>query len=76
MVTRRVSPEKAGETPSRRSLRHLDVNAVLRLAQDYAGCSLIEYGVDGAVVHVMNQRLDGATAIPPVETAGAGEESA
>jgi broad specificity phosphatase PhoE len=45
---------------------------VLRLAQDYACLSLIEYRTERAVVHAMNQRVTGIAAAPPVETSAAG----
>jgi broad specificity phosphatase PhoE len=41
---------------------------ILRLAQDYAGWSLIEYRAGAAVVHSLNQRPTGASGIPPVES--------
>jgi broad specificity phosphatase PhoE len=41
---------------------------ILRLAQDYAGWSLIEYRAGGAVVHSVNQRPGGAAGAPPVES--------
>ena len=40
----------------------------LRLAQDYAGWSLIEYRGGTAVVHSLNQRPAGAPGAPPVES--------
>lgn len=41
---------------------------VLRIGQDYAAWSLVEYGPDGPVLHALNQRVDVAGA-SPVETA-------
>jgi alpha-ribazole phosphatase len=39
----------------------------LRLAQDYAAWSLLEYRRGGAVLHMLNQRVDGTPGGPPVE---------
>jgi len=39
----------------------------LRLAQDYACLSLIEYRDRGAVVHSLNQRVTGIAGVEPVE---------
>jgi len=50
----------------------LPVGNLLRLAQDYACWNLIEYRGRGAVVHGVNQRVDGVPAAPPVETTAAG----
>ena len=41
---------------------------VLRLAQDYACWSLIEYRAPTAVVHTLNQRVPGIAGSPPVES--------
>ncbi len=41
---------------------------ILRLAQDYAGWSLIEYRDGTAVVHSLNQRPAGPPGAPPVES--------
>jgi broad specificity phosphatase PhoE len=41
---------------------------ILRLAQDYAGWSLIEYRDGAAVVHALNQRPAGPPGAPPVES--------
>ena len=41
---------------------------ILRLAQDYAGWSLIEYRDGAAVVHSLNQRPAGPPGAPPVES--------
>jgi broad specificity phosphatase PhoE len=41
---------------------------ILRLAQDYAGWSLIEYRDGAAVVHSLNQRTAGPSGAPPVES--------
>jgi broad specificity phosphatase PhoE len=41
---------------------------ILRLAQDYAGWSLIEYRDGAAVVHSLNQRAAGSSGAPPVES--------
>jgi broad specificity phosphatase PhoE len=41
---------------------------ILRLAQDYAGWSLIEYRDGAAVVHSLNQRPAGTLGAPPVES--------
>jgi broad specificity phosphatase PhoE len=41
---------------------------ILRLAQDYAGWSLIEYRNGEAVVHSLNQRPAGPPGAPPVES--------
>jgi len=46
----------------------LPLGNVLRLAQDYAAWSLIEYRGDAAVVHAVNQRPAGAPGAPPVES--------
>ena len=40
---------------------------VLRLPQDYAAWSLIEYTDAGATVHALNQRLDGVASLDPDE---------
>jgi len=40
---------------------------VLRLPQDYAAWSLIEYTDGGATVHALNQRLDWVAGLDPVE---------
>lgn len=40
---------------------------ILRLAQDYACWSVIEYRRETTIVHAMNQRLPGIVAAPPVE---------
>ena len=50
----------------------LPLQNLLRLGQDYAGWSLIEYGNRGTVVHAVNQRVDDAVAAPPVETTAGG----
>jgi alpha-ribazole phosphatase len=39
----------------------------LRLSQDYAALSLVEYRRDRTVVHVVNERLPEVAGIPPVE---------
>jgi broad specificity phosphatase PhoE len=46
----------------------LPLGNVLRLAQDYAAWSLIEYRGDAAVVHAVNQRPARAPGAPPVES--------
>jgi broad specificity phosphatase PhoE len=46
----------------------LPLGNVLRLAQDYAGWSLLEYRDGVAVVHLLNQRPPGVPAAPPVES--------
>lgn len=46
----------------------LPLGNVLRMAQDYACFSLIEYRERAAVVHSLNQRVPGATGEGPVET--------
>jgi broad specificity phosphatase PhoE len=48
---------------------------VLRLAQDYAGWSLIEYRDGAAVVHSLNQRPAGAPGASPVESTLSRRES-
>jgi broad specificity phosphatase PhoE len=40
---------------------------ILRIGQDYAAWSLVEYGPDGPVLHALNQRIE-VTATAPVET--------
>ena len=49
------------------SLAHL-----LRLAQDYACWSLVEYRSSGAVLHTLNQRVAGIAAATPVERTAVG----
>jgi alpha-ribazole phosphatase len=44
---------------------------LLRLAQDYAGWSLIEYRRGTAVLHTLNQRVAGIAAAEPVERTAA-----
>jgi hypothetical protein len=46
----------------------LPLGNILRLAQDYAGWSLIEYRAGAAVVHSLNQRPAGSSGMPPVES--------
>jgi alpha-ribazole phosphatase/probable phosphoglycerate mutase len=48
-------------------LRH-----ILRLAQDYACWSLVEYRAHGAVLHTLNQRVAGIAAAAPVEKTAVG----
>jgi alpha-ribazole phosphatase len=45
---------------------------LLRLAQDYAGWSLLEYRAGGAVLHTLNQRVAGSAAWVPVERSAVG----
>jgi alpha-ribazole phosphatase len=45
----------------------LPLGHVLRLAQDYAGFSVVEYRGESAVVHTLNQRVPGIAAAEPVE---------
>ncbi len=45
---------------------------LLRLAQDYACWSLIEYRADVAVLHTLNQRVAGIAAAAPVEKTAVG----
>jgi alpha-ribazole phosphatase len=45
---------------------------LLRLAQDYAGWSVVEYRRDTTVLHGLNQRVAGIDGAPPVETTAAG----
>jgi alpha-ribazole phosphatase len=53
----------------------LPLGNILRLAQDYAGWSLIEYRGGAAVVHSVNQRPPGTRGAPPVESSlSRGEE--
>lgn len=40
---------------------------ILRLAQDYACWSLVEYRASGAVLHALNQHVAGVAGAPPVE---------
>lgn len=48
---------------------------VLRLAQDYACWSLIEYGGETAILHGLNRRLAAVGGAPPVETTVGGAEA-
>ena len=45
----------------------LPLGHLLRLAQDYASWSVVEYRADVAVLHTLNQRVAGIAASPPVE---------
>ncbi len=45
---------------------------LLRLAQDYACWSLVEYRSSGAVLHMLNQRVAGIAAATPVERTAIG----
>ena len=45
---------------------------LLRLAQDYAAWSLLEYRDGGAVLHTLNQRVAGIAAAAPVERTAVG----
>jgi alpha-ribazole phosphatase len=45
----------------------LGLAGALRLAQDYAAWSLLEYRAGGAVLHALNRRPGGAPGLPPGE---------
>jgi alpha-ribazole phosphatase len=49
----------------------LPLGHLLRLAQDYACCSVVEYRPDVAVLHTLNQRVPGIAAAAPVERSAA-----
>ena len=50
----------------------LPLGHLMRLAQDYAGWSVIEYRPDVAVLHTLNQRVAGIASAPPVERTAVG----
>lgn len=50
----------------------LPLGHLLRLAQDYACWSVLEYRQDGAVLHTLNQRVAGIAAAQPVERTAVG----
>jgi broad specificity phosphatase PhoE len=50
----------------------LPLGNLLRLAQDYAGWSVIEYRPDVAVLHTLNRRVAGIASAPPVERTAVG----
>lgn len=50
----------------------LPLGHLLRLAQDYAGWSVVEYRADTAILHTLNQRVAGIAAAAPVERTAVG----
>lgn len=50
----------------------LPLGHLLRLAQDYAGRSVVEYRSEMAVLHTLNQRVAGIAAATPVERMAVG----
>ena len=50
----------------------LPLGHLLRLAQDYACWSVVEYRADAAILHTLNQRVAGIAAAAPVERTAVG----
>jgi len=50
----------------------LPLGHLLRLAQDYACWSVVEYQADAAILHTLNQRVAGIAAAAPVERTAVG----